>query len=460
MAVQNNLGSDNIMSVVRSIRDNSSKTGKIEILKANVEYDDFCRVLEYTYNPLKTYGIVPENWYEPEKIDGFSGEDFSDKTWQVLDGLISRKLSGNEARAAVTNQFATLNDFSAQLLWCIIRKDLRAGISDTSINKAKKGLIPTFPYMRCSLPSDVDLKSWPWDKGVISQEKADGVFANLNLHVDGSVSIVSRQGSSFPVDQFLNIVSDAIKFFPKDTQTHGELLVLRDGVELPRETGNGILNSVLKGGKFADNEKPLYKVWDQIPLYEAKPKNTGSACYTDRLRSVSGNDLDHIQIVETKLCFSMEDAMAHYASFVSNGKEGTVLKHPDGRWRDGTSKMQVKMKLEVDVDLRVVTIIPGRDGTKNEGRAGSIRCKSECGKLDVDVAVKNEALRDKIDEEPHDWYGRIITVRANGITKSVDYRNHSLFLPRMVEDCYRLDKTKADSLSEIVAQFNSAVKPA
>ena len=112
------------------------------------------------------------------------------------------------------------------------------------------------------------------------------------------------------------------------------------------------------------------------------------------------------------------------------------------------------------VSRGTVTIIPGRDGTKNEGRAGSIRCKSECGKLDVDVAVKNEALRDKIDEEPHDWYGRIITVRANGITKSVDYRNHSLFLPRMVEDCYRLDKTKADSLSEIVAQFNSAVKPA
>lgn len=40
----------------------------------------------------------------------------------------------------------------------------------------------------------------------------------------------------------------------KDVQYHGELLVERDGVVLPRKVGNGILNSVTKGGSFAENE--------------------------------------------------------------------------------------------------------------------------------------------------------------------------------------------------------------
>ena len=39
---------------------------------------------------------------------------------------------------------------------------------------------------------------------------------------------------------------------------------------------------------------------------------------------------------------------------LSRGKEGVVLKNPTAIWRDGTSKEQVKLKLELDCDLKVI----------------------------------------------------------------------------------------------------------
>src|SRR5690606_867314 len=118
---------------------------------------------------------------------------------------------------------------------------------------------------------------------------------------------------------------------------------------------------------------------------------------------------------DTRVVRSLKDAYAHYKELLKQGKEGTILKKRTAVWRDGTSKEQIKLKLEAVVDLEVVGVVPGRAGTKNEGRAGSLTCKSKCGQLVTDVAVKNEAMRDAVDANPGDWIGRVISVCANSV---------------------------------------------
>jgi hypothetical protein len=73
----------------------------------------------------------------------------------------------------------------------------------------------------------------------------------------------------------------------------------------------------------------------------------------------------------------------------------------------------VKLKLEADVDLKVVTIVPGREDTKNEGRAQSLTVENSCGQMRTDVAVKNEEMRDAVDANHDDWIDQIIAVRFN-----------------------------------------------
>lgn len=145
------------------------------------------------------------------------------------------------------------------------------------------------------------------------------------------------------------------------------------------------------------------------------------------------------------------------ANISPRAKRG-VLKKLTTIWRDGTSKDQIKLKLEVVVDLRVTGIVPGKDNTKNAGRAGSLACVSECGQLATDVTVKNEAMRDWVDRAPDEWIGTVIKVVSNSImVPSASSDLHSLFLPRMVEPCYRVDKSIADTLVQVRQQFENAV---
>lgn len=455
-----NMNSNEVHSCIVNVGATSSKRDKERMITIHIEDPLFKRVCQYAYDPFKTYGIRQI----PVRVPRGDGMEFNEATWNVLDDLISRNLTGNTARDVVQNMLDHLNEDSADLFVRIIRKDLRAGFSESTINKAAKGTIPTFPYQRCSLPKDTDLQKWPWDDGAISQEKADGMFANVDHELNGLVSIRSRQGTEFPMEKFECVADDIRAALSPGFQQHGEFVVMRDGVVLDRATGNGIMNHVISGGSFATNENPVYLIWDQIPLDSVVSKGKCLTPYktrfTNLVRQVAKSEGDRhtIGIIPTRIVYSLKDAYAHASELMKEGKEGSVIKHPGAIWKDGTSKEQIKLKLEFEVDLKIVGIVAGRDGTKNEGRAGSLSCISAGGDLLVDVAVKNEAVRDLIDANPGDWIGRIMPVTANDIIlPGKNNVNHSLFLPRMSEAAYRTDKVDADSLSRVFAQKEAAI---
>lgn len=420
--------------------------------------DDFVKsILVFAYNSLLNYGILPTSKHDKMTVkDG--GLDFKEmKTFEFLNALIERRLTGNNAEQELENQLKGLDENSAKLLIRILRKDLKGGFAESAINKAVAGLLPEFPYMRCSLQSDIDLKKWNWERGILSQEKADGMFASISFD-GGDFLITSRQGSKFSSSNFKNIIAG----LPAEmVQYHGELLVERDGEVLPREIGNGILNSVLKGGLFAENEKPIYVVWDVVPLSHIKTKGSYDAPYLNRLKMLNElvKDADDISIIDTKIVRSLSEAYSHFQELVSKGKEGTIIKQLEMKWRDGTSKEQVKLKVEADCELEITAINNGKIGSKNENKPSSLTCVSSCGKLVVDVAVKNEKMRKSLEKNADEWLGKIITVRGNQVlSPSESNANFSLFLPRMVEDGYRHDKSIADDLERIQKQYNDVIK--
>ena len=452
------MNSREILNAVEEIAATSSKNAKEALVKKYAADADFVRVMEYTYNPFKTFGLRQM----PTKMVA-DGREFNPVTWSILDDLISRELSGGAARNVVEEEINMLDEASADLFVRIIRKDLRAGFSESTCNKAVKGLIHDFPYMRCSLPKDAKLEEWDWKGGVVSQEKADGMFGNLDHEVNGLVRIASRQGTEFPIEKFGAVVDSTLKSITPGTQSHGEFLVKRNGVVLERQVGNGILNSVIKGGDFGPGEEPVFMLWDQIPLSAVVSKGKYNTPYIQRLRGIiqqlKAGQPTALQLIPTRIVHSLAEAYNHYREMLLAGKEGTVIKNPSAIWRDGTSKDQVKLKLEADVDLKIVGIVPGRAGTKNEGRAGSFTCVTSCGQLVVDVAVKNEALRDRVDANPDEFIEKIVPVRGNSILLPSDSNEfHTLFLPRMVEADYRLDKTEPDSLKQVFDQFEAAMQ--
>lgn len=460
-----------ILALIDKIAATSSKLEKESLIREGGSHAMFMKVVRAAYDPFINYGIR----IIPERAAGAApgANSLSEDTWwTMLSDLAARRLTGDNARNAVQRAVNFLDEPSRELFIRIIRKDLRAGFSEGTINRVFPKTFAEFPYMRCTLPEKSNMASWDWSVGIISQEKADGMFTNVNVDDKGNVWLTSRQGSPIPLDNLglYDAIQDTLTW---GTQSHGELTVYKDGLVLPREIGNGMLNSVLNGGTLDEGCTARLDLWDQIPLAEVKPKGKYATAYKERLsglllqlRRIEQDLPQHkglLALVPTRVVKSKAQAYEHYRELLKLGKEGTVVKHPNMDWKDssGGNKDQVKLKLEADMELRIVEVLPGTVGTKNEGRAGSVLCETECGALRVNVTIKNEKMRDAVDADWAAWQSKIMTVRANSImTPSESNEFHSLFLPRFVEDVARFDKSVADDLETVKQIFRNAVEAA
>lgn len=448
------MNSNDVYEKLLEIASVGSTNEKLKMVKDHINNDIFSSTLLYAMDPTKIYGIVPNlNW---EQINTDGEKYFDESTFELLDSLSKRELTGHAARDAVLEELNKLYSPSASLLVNILKHDLRTGFGISITNKAKPDLIPVYPYMRCTARKHAKFGKFNFKKGVYSEHKADGLYANGNI-ID-ELRLVSRAGSEFPMDEFAEMIKELSHV--KESQLHGELLVLRDGVVLDRKTGNGVLNSVMSGGKFAENEKPLYMCWDVIPISHAKSKGKYAVPYSERLNNLEKllENCTSVKVIDYEIFHNLKDCYDHARKMIKEGKEGTVIKDPDMPWEDGTSKWQVKIKVEFECDLVVRAVLPGREGTKNEGRAGKLHCETSDSLLSVNVTVKNEKMRDHIDANGDEWIGKIMTVLSNDIVINASGKKaYSLFLGRFVEDFYRLDKLEADTFDQVKDALESCM---
>lgn len=438
-----------IVSTIKALAATSSRTDKIAILKKTDKL--FQQFLVAAYDPVVSYGVIqmPDVHGDQETLESISGFILDD----LLSNLASRKLSGKAAQMAIEQVLLKLKAEDADVLRNVIRKDLRCGINTGTINAAIKGLIFEPPYMRCSLKDKSNMKKWTWGDGIISQTKADGMFINAIVGPDG-VQWMTRNGQAFPEGSFGTVLnSEALRVLKPNHVYMGELLVIDSLSVLPREVGNGALNSVLKGGLFEPDQQPILKVWDVVSVDEWR---AGSSSHVYNLRLADCMLIPEsqvISVIDTRVVYDMQDAMAHYRELVANGEEGTILKHPDLLWKDGTSKDAVKLKVEADVDLLVVGFEHGNG--KFADMVGSLTCETADGGIRVNVSGFTDGMRKHITENVDQWIGnKIITVRANDIMEA-DHVS-SLFLPRFVE--VREDKDTPDTTAKVFEIFAAACR--
>lgn len=441
-----------VLNQLNEIAAAKGSKAKAVLLNLYLKDSDFKRIVEMMLNPFKTYGIT--KFFPAVALEGFEGEDPEKDFYQTMLALQERQITGGEAQCALAD--LTVKGIPPDLLLRIINKDPKAGFKTSSVNKVYPGLIPEFSYMRCSRPAQVVKTPLNYAAGVIVQLKSDGMFINLDREVECSI-LTTRQGNPLPIEKFPQIekASMALKVA---TQTHGELVVYRDGVLLPREQGNGLINSIIEGGSLAANEQVFLHVWDQIPRKAAVKKGKYEVRYEDRLLDLHEqlpSSMGYIQVIEGRVCYSKEEARAYFKEVLLRGGEGTVEKDQDMFWEDGTSKGQVKNKATIECDLKIVGYREGKG--KNAATFGSVLCQSSCSELEVAVSGMSDEIRDYIHAHREELLGTVLHALYNVITQpSPSNAKHSLFLPRIDE--LRKDKTEADSLEKIKADFQAALE--
>jgi DNA ligase-1 len=447
-----------VLEILNQIAATPKKTEKEAILASHVENPVLSKVFYLAYQPTinfytKRIPAFATNTGATVFDDGpMSLEEALDSILKVLAG---RKLTGSAASSHLSSLLSQVSPDDAEVLSRVVLRDLRIDAGANTANKVWKGLVLDVPYMRCSLPKEVDLKAFPWVTGLYSQLKSDGSFTNVNVYGDGDVEYMTRNGNIYPGEDFADVTVSFQRAPAVGFQYHGELTVYKDGELLERAEGNGVLNKIQQGkSKLPAGYTIRFTAWDMIPIEEAKPKSKYEVPYAVRLAQLEGLGLSGaVEVVETRVVHTIREAYEHYQEQLALGLEGTILKDPSGFWEDTTSRKQVKFKLDVTVELECVGFNPGKG--KNAKTFGSAILRSSDGLLTVNCSGFKDKDRQYISDNREDFLNTIWAVTANAMTKVRKDGTRSLFLPRYVEQ--RNDKQDADSLERIVAQFESAV---
>lgn len=448
-----------LLSFLDHIGSISGKKEKVSTLRYYLKTnEDFKTLIDYMLNPYIKFGILDFPVYT-KTMEVTPAPTFQELC-DLLDKLANRTLTGNAAANALG--IMEVRGIGRELLIRILTKDPKAGFGEASVNEAVPGTLPKFPYMRCNLPKKVKLSAFPWGTGVYSQLKADGMFVNITKTATGEVRLSSRQGKDIPQTHLQGLVTEIHQHLKPGTQTHGELLVV-DGKEiLPRQIGNGILNSLSQSGKLEHaGQYVRCQVWDQIPESAVRSGGRHTTVYHDRFfelcLQINRANTDFLQPIESRVVNSLQEAYEHYYEKLAQGLEGIILKHPLGIWKDGTSNHQIKFKLEVVTDLKIVGFRPGKG--KNESTFGAVIAQTRDGLLEVGVSGFTDQQRKDIWKEKEAVIGKVMAVEANALVRPSPSNNlYTLSLPRCKE--IREDKFEADSLTEVEGQFNNAIQGA
>lgn len=443
-----------IITILEQITSTRSRNEKIKLLKTinNSEAEDIQNearaVFAWTYSPL-------HDFYVKDLNDLPAPTEPTRRHWtDTLKKLSEREVTGNDAKQLIANQLANYDtEEECELFKKIIRRDLRAGISAKTINRAFPDLIYEHPYMRCDTLSEKNLERIGFP--VISQLKLDGMYIDIKVD-DGKVTYMSRKGSILP---FNDPVRDAELINIADGYViQGEAIVIGGEVEqeektveqmmLDRASGNGYLNS-----DDIDLDKVIFIAWDVIPVTEFAGGNSYTKPYIERLAKIEKITHlagDWLRLVETKMCDDLEAVREHFKAVRREAQEGTVIKNPKGIWKDGTSKDQLKYKVIAENDF-VITGYNEGEG-KYEGQVGSVIVESRDGDIVTAVSGFTDAMRLEITENIDALIesGTIMTVKHNDILTSEQTDKLALFLPRFVK--LRADKSgkeNADTLEDV-----------
>lgn len=443
-----------IHNILSALNESNSTNHKLATLKKYKNNELLKRILKMTYDNVEfTYGVtVPQ----VEKFASSNntttntltpGTTSLEHALDVLEEQLStRAVTGHAALKVVSELLATTAPADAALLKKIINRDLRVNFGKTLIVKVWPSLIKKPVYMRCDVYGPKTSKNIKFPCFV--QAKADGTYREFTV-VQGVSTSRSRSGEYYVYP----VIFEELRNYP-DGVYIGELTV--SGVD-DRAKGNGMINS-----DDPPHDLIVLDLWDYVTHDEyaaaskKDKKNAPTKTYAERwseLTRIVSNATNsgvskNIRLIDTHVVNSLNEALAVTSGYMNAGQEGSVLKCTTGTFKDGTSKQQVKLKLKIDCEMRIVGFQEGTPGTKREGKIGSILFENDEGTIKGKTSGFTDEELLEFTSKQDELIGKIITVQFNDLSRAEGNDYYALSHPRFIE--IRNDKITTDNLETVL----------
>lgn len=406
---------------------------------------NFLTLAKVCYNPYHTFGVKQI----PDTVGIVGAENPWEEFNELLHELGQRGLTGHAARDAIADLSKRFdseewNTFLAPVL----RRDLRAGISDKTINKICKGTDYEIPIFGCQLATNCEGR--PEMKGVKRLEpKLDGVrVVMMIMPSDSGTSAISFSRNGKVFDNFTHIETEIIKNLTELVRTNSRTLV--DGFVLDGEVVGNSFQELMRQARRKENvaaEDSIFNVFDIIPLADFR-RGYWNAQLSKRIEILEKMrpTVDKMKSVEllphlmVDLDYSEgHDQLNRYAKDMVNlGYEGIMIKDVSAPYVCKRSTDWLKWKPTITVDLEVIDV---QEGTgRNVGRLGALVCAGYDDGKHITVNVgSGYSDDDRVDywNNSDQIIGRTAEILCDIITQNQD-GTYSLRFPRFVR--FRDDK--------------------
>jgi DNA ligase-1 len=441
-------------SWINKLNESDSRLHKEDVIKqaleasvlGSINAQMFLGFTKACYNPYVTFGVrkVPDTVGIVDAENPWS--DFND----LLTRLSYRGLTGNAALDAINEMSERFNSEEWNTFCApVIRRDLRAGISDKTINKICKKTPYEIPIFGCQLATNSEGR--PEMKGVKRLEpKLDGVRVLLMVipSDDGDVTTIcfSRNGKQF--DNFGHIEEQVRNNWIKIARGHQNALI--NGFVLDGEVIGNTFQELMRQARRKDNvqaDDSVFNVFDIIPLSDFREGHWNAQLrkridILEHIRHVIDTMpnvelLPHI-MVDLDTAAGKDQLMRYAKDNVNAGFEGIMIKELEAPYICKRSTDWMKWKPTLTVDLEVVGVEEGTG--RNLGRLGALVCHGVDDGKEITVNVGSgfsDVDRDDYWNNRNLVIGRTAEVLCDVITQNQD-GTYSLRFPRFVR--FRDDK--------------------
>ena len=445
-----------------------SKTEKQILIAAEATdgNDDFFKGLRLAYDPMITFGVKKVDVKPPKRASEVEPKGVDPlKFWDLCKKLSMRELTGDAAQVAIgfiRNQ-ATAEEWDGWYRLILI-KDLKAGFSESTINKVCEKDFPKYaiPVFEMQLAKDCVDEEGNVDESELHGKKVidcklDGMRVATIVYPDGKVDQYSRNGK------------ELVNFGKIKQQISKNAIFFAEPMVLDGEVMSASFQDLMKQARRQTNvqaDDSVLNLFDIITLREFQA-GKGEHKQVDRTYSLQtwheqlSDSMPNVTVVGCELVDLDTDAgKARLAEInkdaLVGGYEGIMLKDPDAVYECKRSKNWQKMKPFIEESLTVLTCEEGKAGSKFEGTLGALVCgdvvddkyvKVHCGggfsiqlraQLWASFTGKPVSWQKKekgkwvtYTEQPQvNPVGLIAEIRADALTKSENKDEWSMRFPR------------------------------
>lgn len=388
---------------------------KQNVLQKYKDNQDFTDILVLAYNDNK-YGFSKNKLRkELDRYKEYNSNFHSywDNGFDMCEALATSNIN-NQLRDAVYSTLSAMSEDLQEVWIRVLTKDLKCGISVTSINKAIPNLIPVWTIQKASTYKEGKIKDGTWIGITLKENGIHGTY------YDGIIK--SRQNKVFEgLDHIINEINILLQYFPYYV-FEGELI--RDNIDNLSDNENFRLTTSILSDETADKTPIKLDLFDLLPQKEFDLAGVSTRTYKERLEQLKQiqsliNELGLKYIGVCEILYEGTDVsqIQKQLDIVdSKGLEGCVVSLDKYYQRKRLTTL-FKVKSWKDADCKIIGYEEGTIGSKYEGMLGAFVIDYKGNKVSVGGGYSDEQRQEMWDNRDS-YIGKILQVKFKEETKN------------------------------------------